>query len=137
MFWWSNVELKGLKEDVTLLTKANEGLKKEKMGLKVEVEELKLKKRLENEEIVHMQKINGERLKQEVENKKIELERKHMESLNKFKEEQRVSLVESLREFHTKMEKRSDDEVNRIKEMYQSIMGIMPKVNLMLEKKVR
>jgi len=137
MFWRRNVETESLREDVKLLEAANKSLKEDNIKLKTEHEELKLKKRLEQEEIVHMQKINKERLEAQIETKKIELERKHVESLSKFKEEQRVALVDSLREFHTKMEKRSDDEVKRIQQMYDSIMNIMPKVNLMLEKKVK
>ena len=108
-----------------------------KKKVETELEELKLKKRLEGEEIRHMTKINEERLKSELDTERIKLQKTFQEDISKFKEEQRVELVSSLKEFHNRIEKRSDDEVNRIKDMYQSIMGIMPKVNLMLEKKVR
>ena len=137
MFWNKSVELESVREDVKLLQKANEGLKKEKLSLTEEVETLKLKKRLEQEEIVHMQRIAKEKKEQEVENKKIELTKKYHEDISTFKEQQRQDLVKSLTQFHGKMEKRSDDEVNRMKSMYESIMGIMPKVNLMLEKKIK
>ncbi|HDY68072.1 MAG TPA: hypothetical protein ENH85_09795 [Candidatus Scalindua sp.] len=137
MFWNKSVELESVREDVKLLQKANEGLKKEKLSLTEEVETLKLKKRLEQEEIVHMQRIAKEKKEQEVENKKIELTKKYHEDISTFKEQQRQDLVKSLTSFHAKMEKRSDDEVNRMKGMYESIMGIMPKVNLMLEKKIK
>ena len=135
--FWGNVETKGLREDIKLLQQANEGLKKEKMALREEVEELKLKKRLEQEEIRHMVKISEEKTRQEVENEKIALQKKFQEDISKFKEEQRLELVKSLKEFHAKLEKNAASELNRMQKMYDQIMGIMPKVNLMLEKKVR
>ena len=123
-------EYKALQSSVEVLVK-------EKQTLKTELEELKLKKRLGEEEIRHNMRLFEESKKAEVENEKIKINKKYLEDLSNFKEEQRVTLVASLKEFHDRIEKRSDEEVNRIKEMYQSIMGIMPKVNLMLEKKVR
>jgi hypothetical protein len=102
-----------------------------------ELEELKFKKRLEQEEIVHLQKINKEKLEQEVTGKKIELEKKYAEDISKFKEQQRVELVKSLKEFHEKIEKRFGDELSNLKEVYGLLMARLPNVNLTLEKKLR
>lgn len=100
------------------------------------LETLKLKKRLEQEEITHMQRINEERCNQDVEKKKIELERKHAADMNKFKEEQRVQLVDSLKQFHTKIEDRFTTELSSMKDLYRALMERLPNVNYEITKHV-
>ncbi len=112
-------------------------MRKDKRQLENELESLKFKKRLEQEEIVHMTKINEERMKQEVESEKIKLTKKYAEDIAKFKEEQRIELVESLKEFHSKIEKRFNDELNSLKEVYGLLMQRLPNVNLTLEKRLK
>ena len=104
--------------------------------LKVELEDLKLKKRMEQEEIKHMTRLNEERMKQQVEQEKVSLTKKYHEDIAKFKEEQRVTLVNSLKDFHTKIEKRFGDELSNLKEVYGLLMQRLPNVNLTLEKKL-
>lgn len=111
-------------------------LKTDKSKLKEELEELKLQKRLEGEEIKHMQRINEERMKQELENEKIKLNKKYQEDISKFKEEQRIELVNSLKEFHMKIETRFNSELQNLKETYKEIMARLPNVNLTLTKKL-
>jgi hypothetical protein len=115
-------ELKDLKIQIKALIK-------EKRELKEELEDLKLKKRLEAEEIKHMTRINEERLKQEVETEKLELKKKYQDDINVFKEEQRQQLVTSLREFHDKMEKQFKNELDSFKEMHKVIIERLPNVN--------
>jgi len=102
---------------------------KEKRTLKEELEELKLKKRLEGEEIKHMTRINEERLKQEVQQEKLDLKINYQYKMNAFKEEQRKQLVESLTAFHGKIEKQFKDELASFKDMYKSILERLPNVN--------
>jgi len=136
MWFRQDVEIRELKTDISLLQKANDGLKAEKIKLNEEVETLKLKKRLEQEEIRHMTKLNEERMKQEVESEKIKLTKKYAEDIKKFRDEQRVILVDSLKEFHTKMEQRFNSELDNLKETYKAIMERLPNVNLTLTKKL-
>ena len=112
-------------------------LLEERNKLRETVEELKLKKRLEQEEIVHMTRINEERMKQEIEAEKVALNKKYHEDISKFKEEQRVELVGSLKGFHEKIERRFGDELKNLKEVYGLLMQRLPNVNLTLEKKLR
>ena len=112
-------------------------LKVEKGKLREELEELKLKKRLEQEEITHMTRINEERMKQEIENEKIAIKKKYVEDIGRFKEEQRVLLVDSLKGFHTKMEERFNSELGNLKEVYQALMAKLPNVNFALTKKLK
>ena len=123
-------------KEYNVLKKSVETLIGEKRDLKEQLEDLKLKKRLEQEEIKHMTKINEERLKQEIENEKIKIEKKYHQDISKFKEEQRVELVNSLKEFHTKMEDRFNSELTNLKETYKAIMERLPNVNLTLTKKL-
>ena len=113
-------------KDVKIQVKA---LIKEKRLLKEELEDIKLKKRLEGEEIKHMSRINEERLKQEVEGEKLTLKNKYQDDINTFKEEQRVQLVDSLKEFHVKMEDRFNNELDSFKEMFKVITDRLPNVN--------
>ena len=103
---------------------------------KEELEDLKLKKRLEAEEIKHMVRINEEKNKQELESEKIKIIKESQEAMAKFKEEQRVILVESLKDFHGKIEKRFGDELSNLKEVYGMLMQRLPNVNLSLTKKL-
>lgn len=111
-------------------------LREEKRAIKEELEDLKLKKRLEAEEIKHMVRINEERMAQEVEAEKTKIARKYAEDIATFKEEQRKELVSSLKEFHGKIEKRFGDELNNLKEVYGLLMQRLPNVNLSLTKKL-
>jgi hypothetical protein len=124
-------------KEVDSLVKQVEKLLDEKKALKTELEELKLKKRLEQEEIKHMVKINEERMKQEVENEKVTLAKNNAEDIAKFREEQRQELVKSLTAFHEKMEGRFNTELGNLKEIYQALMSRLPNVNLTLEKRLK
>jgi hypothetical protein len=124
-------------KEVKSLVKQVEDLLEEKKKLKEELEDLKLKKRLEQEEIKHLTRINEERMRQEVEGEKIKLAKEQAEAIAKFKEEQRVLLVESLKSFHEKMEGRFNTELGNLKEIYQALMSRLPNVNLTLEKRIK
>ena len=117
-------------EEIEQLKARIKELRTEKQKLVEELEETKFKKRLEQEEIVHLQRINEERLKQEVENEKIKLTKKYQEDISRFKEEQRKQLIESLEKFHTKIESRFNEELKNLKELYGLLMKALPNVNL-------
>ena len=123
--------------DVKQLQEEYEKTCKALRATKEELEDLRLKKRLEQEEITHMVKINEERMKQEVENEKIAIQKKYQEDISAFKEAQRVELVNSLKEFHTKIEARFGDELKNLKEVYGLLMQRLPNVNLTLEKRLK
>ena len=112
-------------------------LRREKKVLEESLEELKLQKRLEVEEIKHLTKINNERMKQEVESKKIDLEKIYHSDISKFKEEQRVQLVESLKDFHVKIERQFKDELQSMKEMFKMLSERLPNVNYEITKELK
>ena len=122
-------ELKDLKISVKALIK-------DKRDLKDELETLKLKKRLEQEEIAHMTKLHKSKMASELDTEKIRLEREKMETLNKFKEEQRQQLVDSLREFHSKMEAKFDSELKNMKDVLALLMKGLPNVNMEITKHI-
>ena len=124
------------KADVAELQGEYEKTLKALRTTKEELEDLKLKKRLEAEEIKHMVRINEEKNKQELESEKIKIIKEAQEVMAKFKEEQRVILVESLKDFHGKIEKRFGDELSNLKEVYGLLMQRLPNVNLSLTKKL-
>jgi regulator of replication initiation timing len=128
MFWTKKTNLLAEEElgDLKIQIKS---LVKERRTLKEELEDLKLKKRLEHEEIVHMSRINEERMKQEVEAEKLEVKKKYQDDINAFKEEQRQQLVASLKEFHVKMEERFNSELSSFKEMHKVIIDRLPNIN--------
>ena len=132
---WSKLFIK--QTDVNELQAEYEKTVKALRATKEELEDLKLKKRLEQEEITHMVKINEERKDSEVEKKKIELERKYNEDINKFREEQTAALLQLTKELHGKLEGRFNVELGNLKEIYQALMARLPNVNLTLEKRLR
>jgi seryl-tRNA synthetase len=112
------------------------GLIKEKRELTEKLEELKLKKRLEQEEIAHMQRINEERLKQELEQEKLKLQREHQEKITNLEEKTMKEINKSLVDFHSKMEKRFGDELANLKEVYGLLMQRLPNVNMEITKHI-
>lgn len=108
----------------------------EKNKLKEELEELKLKKRLEQEEIKHMVRIEKEKNEMELSKRKLQLEQEKATEITKLRDEQRVIVVKSLEDFHTKLEGRFNTELGNLKELYQALMSRLPNVTLALEKKL-
>jgi len=134
--FWRSLKSKVTEDEMNELRDDLKTLRKKKKGLEEEVEQLKLKKRLEVEEIKHLTKVNEERMKCEVESKKIDLEKKYSEDISKFKEEQRQDLVKSLKEFHGKIEKQYKDEMNSMKEMFKLLSDRLPNVNYEITKDI-
>jgi hypothetical protein len=124
------------KTDVAELQGEYEKTLKALRATKEELEELKLKKRLEAEEIKHMQRINEEKMKMELENEKAKINKQYAEDIGRFKEEQRVELVNSLKDFHKKMEERFCSELVNMKEIYNMLTEKLPNVNYNIEKKI-
>ncbi len=124
------------KTDVAELQGEYEKTLKALRATKEELEELKLKKRLEAEEIKHMVRINDEKNKQEVESEKIRLQKEFAEMITQLKDQNRRELEESLKQFHGKMESRFSEELKNLKEVYGLLMQRLPNVNLTLTKKV-
>lgn len=112
------------------------GLIKEKRELVEKLEELKLKKRLEQEEITHMQRINEEKLKMEVDQEKLKLSREHQEKITALEEKTMKEIQKSLVEFHGKMEKRFSEELTNLKEVYGLLMQRLPNVNMTITKNI-
>jgi len=112
------------------------GLINAKRELVEKLEELKLKKRLEQEEITHMQRINEERLKQELEQEKLKLQREHQEKIVALEEKTMKEINKSLVDFHAKIEKRFGDELTNLKEVYGLLMQRLPNVNMEITKHI-
>lgn len=117
-------------EEIKSLNATIRELKREKQRLVETIEEQKFKKRLEQEEVLHINKLERERMKQELDNEKASLAKQTAESMNVFKETQRKELVDSLSKFHTKMESRFSEELKNLKEVYGLLMQRLPNVNL-------
>jgi len=130
-----SVMLRG--KEVDSLLKQVDVLREDKKKLNEELENLKLKKRLEQEEIKHLTRINEEKNKMEVEQEKLKLSRDYASQISAFKEEQRLQLIESLTKFHEKIESRFNTELGNLKEIYQALMNRLPNVNLTLEKRLK
>ena len=122
------------KNEVDALVKEIDGLKEERKEANEKLEELGLKKRIEEEEIAHMQRIEEERLKMDLDRKKLGLEQQYADRISDFKEIQTNQLVALHKELHEKMEGRFQSELGNLKEVYQAIMTKMPNVNMVLSK---
>ena len=99
-----------------------EELRKDRTRLKQEVEDLKLKKKIEEEDIKHMVKMKMERLDLEHQKKVQETER--------AKEKEIANIKDTYRD---KMELQLSKETTNIKEMYAQILDRLPNVNLKLK----
>ena len=109
-------------------------LKVEKRKLTEELETLKFTKRLEAEEIKHNLRLVEEANKNELEREKIKVQEQYSRDITKFKEEQRVQLVDSLKEFHAKIETRFNNELENMKQIYNMLTEKLPNVNFAFTK---
>ena len=115
--WWTkeNVDVQELKDKIA-------ELQSERKVLKEEVEDLKLKKKIEDEDIRHMVKMKEESLEQKFLRKEMEMEKRKDKEVATCKDAYR----DKLEVFLTK---RGDD----IKEMYNEILARLPDVNVKLK----
>ena len=124
-----NAELKDLRSQI-------DGLVKDKRTLTETVEELKLRKRLEQEEIAHLQKINEEKLLSNLDRKELKLEQDFQKRINTLEEESMKKVIESLSSFHTKMEAKFDSELKNMKDVLALLMKGLPNVNMEITKHI-
>ena len=111
-----------------------DSMKSEKRALVEEVETLKLQKRMESEEIKHNMRLLEESSKNELEREKIKVQEQYSRDITKFKEEQRIELINSLKEFHGKIEQRFDNELKNLKDIYNMLTDKLPNVNFAFTK---
>ena len=125
-----------LNGQITRLDGELERVRKEKYKLVEEIEELKLKKRLEAEEIQHMVKINEERTAQSLETDKLKLERDYQQKITELEKMTMKQINDSLIKFHDKMESRFGEELKNLKEIYGLLMSRLPNVNFEITKTI-
>ncbi len=125
----SQIEVEGLKKDIEILTKEGTRLREDNMKIKTEHEELKLKNRLEQQEIAHLQKINSEKIRMEVDQEKLKLNKDFQEQITEFRKTQDAALLKLHDELFQKLETRMNTEVGNLKEIYQALMARLPNVN--------
>ena len=101
-------------------------LRNERNYLKDQVEDLKLKRKIEEEDIKHMMKIKDESLELQFKRKEMDNERSKEQAIAKVKDDYRDKVEASLN-------KRGDE----LKSMYGEILARLPNVNLELSKKMR
>ena len=99
MFWNKNKDVEA-KEELESIIK---DLEKDKRRLKEDLAELKLKKKLEDEDIKHMVKINNERKDIELEKEKMKLERKSAVEIAAVKDSYQNKTEEQLEKQLTNM----------------------------------
>lgn len=130
MFWRAEkVELEQVQQEYEKTLKALRTTKEE-------LEDLKLKKRLEQEEITHMVRLNEEKLKMEVDQEKTRLNKEFEEKIVAFRKEQTEELLKIHTELFSKLEGRMNTEVGNLKEIYTALMARIPNVSLALTKKM-
>jgi len=105
--------------DSDQLKKDIERLENEKRDLKVELEDLKLQKKMEAEDIKHMVKINNERKEIELEKEKIKLERENAAEVATVKDT-----------YRDKTEKQLEKQLGDMRVMYGEILERLPNYNI-------
>lgn len=100
-------------------------LYKERGRLKKEVEDLKIARKIADEDIKHMVRIKEEKMAVEQERKELERDRK------------KASEVETIRnEYRDKIERGLEEQIKNMRGMYDAILARLPDVNVALSGKV-
>lgn len=122
MFFFSNAKTKALNERVKELEKEVEKYFKERLQLKADLEDLKLKKKTEEEDIKHMVRMKEERMELEKKSYQLDCDRAKDAAIAAVKDEYRNKVEDQLT-------KRGDD----LKTMYGQILERLPNVNVNLK----
>lgn len=97
-------------------------LKEDRTALKEEVADLKLKKKIEDEDIKHMVKMEREVLELEFQKKTVEMEKTQQETIGTVKDE-----------YRDKVEKNLAEQLKDIKEMYKEVLARLPNVQVKMK----
>lgn len=119
------VEQDDEQEKLDQLKARNKVLKEEKTRLKEEVADLKLKKKIEEEDIKHMVKMKEEKLAIEHQKKMLELEKKTQDEIHKAQNE-----------YRDKIEKNLEKQLSDMKAMHDAILERLPNVAVRLKGEV-
>jgi len=117
-----NKKLKGDIEDTELKLS---NLVKHKIELNNEIEELKLKRKIEEEDLKHLIKIREERLEIEFEKRKLAEDAKNQE---------KIHIISN--EYKDKVEKFLIENVEKSERMYSELLVRLPDVNVRLKGEV-
>ncbi len=120
MFGKLNKNIEKLLEELTgedTLPREVRRLEKEEARLTKEIETLKHKKKIEEEDIKHLVKLEKEKNGIEFQKKEMTLQKKHDDDVAKVKDE-----------YRDKLEKHLQEETKNIKEMYGQILERLPNV---------
>ena len=71
-----------------------------------------------------------------MERKELKLEQDFQKKINELEESSMKKVVESLREFHTKMEEKFSSELKNMKEVLALLMKGLPNVNMEITKHI-
>lgn len=110
--------------EVDTLKLAKTALQSEVETLKGEIASLKLKKKIEDEDIKHMVKLKEERQEVKFQKKELEMEKDKADEIAKVKDGYRDKTEEQL-------QKRNDE----LKEMYGEILARLPNINVKMNGK--
>jgi len=118
MFWNKDSNQQKVRELTARIAEMKDQISK----LKEELEDLKLKKKIEEEDIKHMVRIKQE---------KLEIE--HEKAVNKAKSDAEQTIGEVKDQYRDKMELFLQKQVQDVKEMYGQILKRLPDVNVRLK----
>ena len=112
------VELEGQNEELPKL-------RLERLELKEEIEQLKSRKKIEEEDIKHMVRLKEERMEVEFEKKSLQMEREKEEAINQVKEQ-----------YRDKVEKDLKTQIDRMQSMYSEVLARLPNITAKLKGEV-
>jgi len=118
-------KIKELEDKREALELKNDKLETERDTLKEDVADLKLKKKIEDEDIKHMVKMKEEALEIKFQKKEMELEKAKNNEVAKVKDD-----------YRDKMESQLEKRGTEIKGMYSEILERLPNVNVRLKKEL-
>lgn len=112
-------DIVALKEDQISAEQRADTAKQQARRLTENIEDLKLKKKIEGEDIKHLVKIDQERKDIALDKEKLELEREKDKSIQTIREE-----------YQKKQETLLNEQIKKGEEMYKEILKLMPDVNM-------
>lgn len=124
MFGFKSNKIEKLIEEKEILEKDIKHKEEEKKRLREELAEIKLDKKMSEEDIKHMVKMKTEQKDIELQKEKLKLQEAHEKTIAEVKDV-----------YRDKIEKYLEVQVERMESMYKEVLNRLPNVNMEITRK--
>jgi len=115
------------------LEKETDQARKERDELRLQIAELKVQKKVEEQELKHLLALDHERMEIEFQKKEIESEAERKSSIASIKSQMETKNFETRVEYQQKIERGLEQQLVRFEKMYSDVLSRLPDVSVAMD----